>query len=327
MRFIARRLIFYLIAAWVAATANFFIPRALPGNAVEDAIARFPHLTPAALNVFKVEFGLGHSGGLLHQYVTYLGNIIHGRFGVDVVQYPASVVSVLRSTLPWTLVLVGSATLISFALGTLLGILAAWRRGGWLDRALPVLTFLQAVPYFFLALLAVYAFAIDIHLFPAQQGYSEGLVPGWSWAFISSAFVHALLPALTIIVASIAGWMLQMRNVMITTVGEDYVLAGHAKGLSTQRVMLNYAARNAILPSISSFALSLGYVVSGALLTEIVFSYPGIGLTLYNAVQSHDYPLMQAAFLIIALVILVANLLSDVVYVIIDPRARTTGAR
>jgi peptide/nickel transport system permease protein len=215
---------------------------------------------------------------------------------------------------------------ISFALGTFLGILAAWRRGGWLDQALPAFTFLQAIPYFFLALLAIQLFAVRWPIFPIGQGYALGLVPGWNWAFIGSAVYHSILPALTIVAASMAGWMLQMRNVMITTLGEDYILAAQAKGLSQRRIVSAYAARNAILPNIAGFALAIGFVVAGALVMEYVFSYPGVGLTLYNAVTSDDYPLTQGIFLVVSFAVLGACLLADVAYVLADPRTRTRAA-
>ena len=323
MRFLIRRVIFYIVAAWVAVTVNFVIPRLMPGNPAEVLFQKFPSLQPGALTAIEAEFGIGKSGSLWHQYGTYLVDLLHGNLGLSVNQYPSTVTSILAETLPWTLILVGSATVIAFVLGTGLGILAAWRRGGWLDRILPGLTFLQAVPYFFFALLIVDAFAIHLGWFPIQQGYSQGLIPGWHWSFIQSAIYHSILPALTIVITSMAGWMLQMRNVMITTIGEDYVLSAQAKGLSSRRVVMTYAARNAILPNLSGFALAIGFVISGALLMEIVFSYPGIGLTLYNAVTSDDYPLMQGIFLVIAMAVLVMNLIADVIYVLADPRART----
>ncbi len=326
MSFIVRRLVFYIVAAWAAITVNFFIPRLMPGNPAEVLFSKFPSLQPQALAALEAEFGIGHAGSLLHQYGQYLVNIFHGNLGLSVSEYPSKVSTIIAQTLPWTLILVGSATIISFGLGTLLGILAAWRRGGWFDRALPALSFLQGTPYFFLALLLVDAFAIHLQWFPIQEGYTQGLVPGWHLDFIFSAMYHSVLPALTIVLTSMAGWMLQMRNVMITTIGEDYVLAAQAKGLSSRRVVMTYAARNAILPNLSGFALSLGFVISGALIMEIVFSYPGIGLTLYNAVTSDDYPLMQGIFLIISLAVLLANFAADAVYVVADPRARAKAA-
>jgi peptide/nickel transport system permease protein len=328
MTFIVRRVLFYLVAAWVALTVNFFIPRAMPGNAVQAIMAKFPNLQPSAYRALEALLGVGHPGSLWHQYWAYLVNVAHLNFGTDMVEYPAKVSTLLGQTIPWTITLVGTATIIAFFLGTVLGIVAGWRHGGWLDRVLPGLMFFQAVPYFFLALILLEVLAVRAHVFPIGQGYTGGLVPGWHWSFLASAIYHSLLPAFTIVIASVAGWMLQMRNVMITTISEDYVLAAQAKGLPSGRVVFTYAARNALLPQLQGFGLALGFVVSGAIVMEIVFSYPGIGLLLLNAVTSNDYPLMQAIFLVITFAVLLANLIVDLVIVIADPRARAReGAR
>jgi peptide/nickel transport system permease protein len=298
----------------------------MPGNAVASVLGRFQNLTPAVVKSLEIEFGLHPKGSLFTQYLQYWNNVLHFNLGVSTSEYPTHVSTIIGQTLPWTLVLVGVATVLSFAIGTLLGVFAAWRRGGWLDRALPALTLLQATPYFFLALLMIYLFAIKLGWLPFGQGYSLGLNPGFNWAFISSAITHSILPACTIIATSIGGWMLQMRNVMLTTISEDYILVAQAKGLSARRVMFTYGARNAVLPNIAGFALALGFVVAGALVMEIVFSYPGIGLTLYNAVTSNDYPLMQGIFLVISLAVLSASLLADIAYAFADPRARRRSA-
>jgi peptide/nickel transport system permease protein len=328
VRFIGRRLVFYAVAAWVALTINFFVPRMIPGNAVEAIMSKFPDLQPGAYNALTAMLGVGHPGSLWHQYASYLSDVAHLNFGTDLMDFPAKVSTLLGQSLPWTITLVGTATVIAFFFGTGLGILSGWRSGGWLDRALPALTFVQSLPYFFLALILIYVFAVKTSLFPQAQGYSPNeVVPGWSWSFIQSAVYHAVLPAFTIVVTNVAGWMLQMRNVMITTTGEDYVLAAQAKGLRPKRVVLTYAARNAILPQLSGFANAIGFVVGGAIVMEIVFSYPGVGLLLLNAVSSNDYPLMQAIFLVIVFAVLLANLLVDIVYVLVDPRARTRSAR
>ncbi len=328
MPFIVRRVIFYIVAAWVALTINFFIPRAMPGNAVESIMAKFPNLQPSAYKALQAMLDVGHPGSLWAQYGAYLNNVFHFNFGVDVTNYPAPVSTLLGQTIPWTIILVGTATVIAFAAGTVLGIVAGWRHGGWLDRVLPGLMFFQAVPYFFLALILLELLAVRGHFLPLGQGYAGGLVPGWHWNFLASAVYHSLLPAFTIVIASVAGWMLQMRNVMITTIGEDYMLAAQAKGLSSRRVMFTYAARNALLPQLQGFGLAVGFVVSGAIVMEIVFSYPGIGLLLLNAVTSNDFPLMQAIFLVITFAVLLANLIVDVIIVVIDPRARAReGAR
>jgi len=326
MPFIARRLVFYVVTAWVALTVNFFIPRAIPGNAVQSVMSKFPNLQPSAYKALEALLGVGHAGSIWSQYGNYLVDVAHFNLGTDVSQYPAQVSTILGQTLPWTLTLIGTATVIAFLVGTGLGILAGWRYGGGLDRVLPGLMFLQAIPYFFFALILLELFASKTHVFPIGQGYSEGLIPGWHWDFISSAVYHSLLPAITIVLTSIAGWMLQMRNVMITTVGEDYVIAAQAKGLPNRRVIYTYAARNALLPQLQGFGLAVGFVVSGAVVMEIVFSYPGIGLLLVNAVTSDDYPLMQGIFLVITFAVLLANLIVDVIIVFADPRARSREA-
>jgi peptide/nickel transport system permease protein len=326
MSFILRRLAFYAVAAWVALTANFFLPRAMPGNAVQAIMSKFPGLQPSAYHALEAMLGVGHPGSLWHQYVTYLGDVFTFNFGVDVSQFPANVSTLLGETIPWTLTLVGTATVIAFLVGTGLGIVAGWRHGGWLDRALPGLMFFQAIPYFFLALILIELLAARANIFPLGQGYDGGLIPGWNSAFIGSAIYHSILPAFTIVITSLAGWMLQMRNVMITTLGEDYVVAAQAKGLSSRRVVFTYAARNAMLPQLQGFGLALSFVVSGAIVMEIVFSYPGIGLLLLNAVTANDYPMMQAIFLVITFAVLLANLIVDFIVVAVDPRARTKEA-
>ncbi len=188
MSFILRRLGFYVVAAWVALTANFFLPRAMPGNAVQAIMAKFPGLQPSAYKALQAMLGVGHPGSLWHQYLAYLGDVSRLNFGTDVSQYPAKVSTLLGETIPWTLTLVGTATVIAFFVGTVLGIIAGWRHGGWLDRVLPGLMFFQAIPYFFLALILIELLAARTwHIFPIGQGYAGGLIPGWNSAFIGSA--------------------------------------------------------------------------------------------------------------------------------------------
>ena len=326
MRFIARRLGFYVITAWIAITINFFIPRLMPGNPAELVFNRVRHsMSPTALKAFSVAFGVDSHQGLIPQYFSYLNQLLHGNLGISITFFPATVSSVIRTALPWTLALVGVATILSFVLGTLLGIVAATRRGTWVDALLPVTSFLSAVPYFWLGLLALTVFAVELGWFPLSGGYAPSVNVGFTWPFISSAIDHAVLPALTIVVSSIAGWLLGMRNVMISTLGEDYVLLADAKGLPRRRVTFSYAARNALLPNMAGFALSLGFIVSGAILTEVVFSYPGMGYVLFEAVTNEDFPLMQGIFLMITILVLLANLFADVIYVALDPRTREVG--
>jgi peptide/nickel transport system permease protein len=324
--FLARRLGFYVITAWVALTINFFIPRLMPGNPVELVFNRVRHqISPAALHAFTVAFGIDTKESLVGQYFSYLSQTVHGNLGISIYFFPSTVSSVIRTALPWTIALVGVATVLSFVLGTLLGIVAATRRGTWVDALLPITSFLSAVPYFWLGLVVLTIFAVKLNWFPLSSGYDPNLTVGFTWAFIWSATFHAVLPATTIIVSSIAGWLLGMRNVMMSTLGEDYVLLAEAKGLPRRRVTFTYAARNAILPNMAGFALSLGFIVSGAILTEVVFSYPGIGYVLFEAVTNEDYPLMQGIFLMITILVLLANLFADVMYAALDPRTREAG--
>jgi peptide/nickel transport system permease protein len=323
MRQLLRRIGFYLAALWATITLNFFIPRLAPGNPAQDLMARLQgRLDPRSEHALEVAFGISHDS-LWSQYIQYLNNLAHGQLGLSITYFPTPVATVIAQDLPWTLVLVGTSVIISFLIGTLLGVLIAWWRGSLLDSFLPpLMTFLAAIPYFWFALLALYFLGFVLNWFPIYGGYDLSIAPGWNPDFILSAIQHALLPALTIVVASISGWLLGMRNTMITTLSEDYILLAKAKGLSERRIMLMYAARNAILPNITGFALSLGFVVSGALLTEIVFSYPGIGLALLQAVQNADYALLQGIFLFIAVAVLGANFLADLLYSVLDPRVR-----
>jgi len=322
MRVIARRLFFYLVTAVIAISLDFLIPRLIPGNPVEAILAKMPgQVTPAVIHALDVQFGVNTSASLWTQYVHYWSNVVHGNLGVSVGNGFAPVSTVIRGALPYTLGLIGVATVISFVLGTAIGAIVAWKRGSRLDSLLPVVTFFQAAPYFFLAFLALALFAIKLGWFPSGRAAQIGDFPAFTWTYISDVLDHAVLPGLTIVLASAAGWIVGMRNVMLTTMDEDYVLIAAAKGLAKPRVIW-YAARNAILPSISGFALAIGFIVSGSLLTEIVFSYPGLGSLLLQAVSNNDYALMQGLFLIITFAVLAANLIADFVYVFLDPRTR-----
>ncbi len=237
----------------------------------------------------------------------------------------APVTSILKASVPWTIGLIGVATIISFVIGTFVGALLGWTRGSKLDNLIPTATFFQAVPYFFLATVMLLYFASTLRWFPVLGAYSQNLQPGWHWPFVASVIRYGELPLISIVLSSVAGWMLGMRNMMITMVGEDFVLMAAAMGLPKRKVIMT-AARSAMLPSIANLSLAIGLVVSGALLVELVFNYPGVGDLLLNAVQSEDYPLIQGIFLAITLAVLAANLLADVVYLVMDPRTRTEAA-
>ncbi|MDR2929805.1 MAG: ABC transporter permease [Propionibacteriaceae bacterium] len=322
MRVLLRRLVFYVLTAWAAISLNFVLPRIMPGDPVTNMVERFRgRLTPQAIQALRVLFGQEHSN-LWLQYVDYWKNLFHGNFGISYAYYPTPVTSVVNGAIWWTLILISLCTILAFVIGVSLGTVVGWKRGTWLDALVPVTSFISSIPYFWFAIIMALVFSIVLKWFPLSGGYDVWETIGFNSSFISSAVYHAILPAVTIIVASIGGWLIGMRNMTVTTLSEDYVRMAEAKGLRKRRVVLAYAARNAVLPSLSSFAMSLGFVVGGSIVTEIVFNYPGIGSILFRAAQSQDYPLMQAIFLVITVMVLVANFVADIAYVFLDPRTR-----
>jgi peptide/nickel transport system permease protein len=327
MRWFARRLVFYVFALWVALTINFLLPRLMPGSPLDGILQ---HLTPSQLSanpgIVKTYEALlgGGDNSIWEDYVTYLSRIVHFDFGVSTSHYPAPVSEVVGQTLPYSIFLVGVAFALSFVLGTAIGMFAAWRRGGLVDGVfVPTFMALSAFPAFFTGLLALYFLGLKLDWFPIQHAYDTSLSPGFNWEFLSSAFRHAQLPILVILAAFTGGWMLNMRTVMINTTGEDYVTLAHAKGLRDRRVMSRYAARNAILPPLNGFAALFASAVGGLVFVEYVFSYPGAGLTLQQAVLGNDYALAQALLVVLSVCVIVANLLMDVLNLILDPRLRT----
>jgi peptide/nickel transport system permease protein len=315
MRYLLRRFLFYLVAAYVAITLNFFLPRLMAGDPVQVMFGKFQgRMDPRAVESLKETFGFV-DGPITVQYITYLKHLSQGNLGTSLTAFPVPVADVIGTSVLWTLRLLGTATIFAFLIGTTLGMLAAWHRG--------IASALGAFPFFFVAMLALYEFAFVQGWFPIGHAYDVSLQKDWTDAnFVRSVIEHTTLPMLTIVATALGGWMLGMRNNMIGVLAEDYITMAQAKGLSDRRVMFTYAARNAILPSLTGFAMSLGFVIGGALVVEIVFAYPGMGFTLLNAVNGRDYPLMQGIFLMITLSVLVANFLADVTYVLMDPRAR-----
>jgi len=323
MRAVLSRLGFYLLAAWAALTLNFFLPRLMPGDPVTTMAGRLSgQASPETLAALRQTFGQSDKP-LYQQYGAYLDDVLHGDLGESISQHPARVSDVIATGLVWTLGLGGVAVVLSFLLGTTLGALAAWRRSGWLDTILPpVLALSGAFPYFWLAMLALHVFGFTLGWTPLRHAYCDHLTPGWNLGFMIDVVQHAFLPALTLIVASIGGWLLGMRNSMIGVLGTEQITLARAKGLPRGRILWAYAARNAILPNLASFGMALGFVLGGSLLTEIVFSYPGTGYMLLDAVRTQDYPLMQGLFLAITLAVLAANFFVDLVTLALDPRTR-----
>jgi peptide/nickel transport system permease protein len=324
MRFVLRRLGFFVLTLWAALTLNFFLPRLMPGNPALAAIGNSRGaVSPQALKVLEAQFGTSHQN-IASQYGSYLGDVATGKFGSSLTTQPGtSVGHIVLNAIPWTLGLVGLTTVLAFVLGTGIGIAGAWRRGGRLDSVMPpIFVIMTVIPYFWIGLILILVFGVKLRWLPYIDSYDITLTPGFNLTFIGNVVEHAILPAFTLLITTIGTWILTMRNTMITTLAEDYVRMARAKGLPGRRIMLDYAARNAILPNLTGFAMSLGFVVGGAILIEEVFNYQGVGFLLLQAVNNHDYPLEQALFLLITAAVLVAILISDIATAVLDPRTR-----
>jgi peptide/nickel transport system permease protein len=323
MRFILRRLGFYGIAAWASLTLNFFLPHAMPGDPASAVFARFQgRMRPEELQALREAYGFSDAP-LPQQYLTYLQHVLRGDFGTSYSAFPSPVATVIATGLIWTVLLGGVALILSFCIGNVLGVVSAWRRGSIMDSVLPpLLLFVGSFPYFWLAMVALFFLAFQFGWFPLRHAYSDSLAPSLNLPFIGSIISHLILPAGTILLVTIGGWMLGMRNTMIGVLAEDYITMAEAKGLSQRRVMFNYAARNALLPNITALGMSIGFILSGQILTEVVFSYPGLGYLFFKAVSNLDYPLLQGLFLMLTFGVLGANLIIDLLYIRLDPRVR-----
>lgn len=328
LAFIVRRFGFYLVTAWVAVTLNFIIPRLMPGDPGQQLLQSIRLATGAAPTPEQVEAVRRFYGepteNLLGQYIAYLGDLTRGDLGTSVANYPLPVSTLVLQALPWTLLLIGATTIISWVIGTLVGAYMGWKPGSKFDSIFaPVSTFIRSLPSFWLALVALWIFAISMGLFPISGAYDPN-VPfdiGNFW-FLLSVLHYGFLPAMTLIFIGFTHWLFSMRNVMVTTVTEDYVLMARAKGLRSRRVLLAYAARNALLPNVTGLALAIGGVIGGTVLVEAVFTYPGMGNLLQLSISQHDFPVMQAILLMLSFTAILANFIADVLYAILDPRTK-----
>jgi peptide/nickel transport system permease protein len=320
MRFLLRRLVLFLLTLWAALTLNFIIPRLMPGDA---ALAMWSHIhnaTPAQLRALEAMFGTANQNPVL-AYIQYLGNCLTLNFGVTVDQ--VQVTTKIMQGLPWTIGLVGVSTVIAFALGTLLGMYGAWRRGSWSDNLLsPMLFIVTTFPVFFLGLVILLIFGVALQWFPVNHPYSNP--PTLTLESAVDILSHAVLPGLTLVLAAAGGWIYTMRNNMIATLSEDYVRMARAKGLSSWRIMLNYSARNAILPNLTGFAMQMGFILGGSILVEYIYSYQGLGYMFYQGTSARDLPLQQALFLLYTVAVLIFVLIADLVTAWLDPRTRET---
>jgi peptide/nickel transport system permease protein len=327
--YIGRRIALLLITIWVAATVNFVLPRLSGGSAVRATLVQQAAQggyaqtnIDAMVREYDTKFGLDKP--LWQQYVTYLADTARLDFNFSMAAYPRRVNDMMAEALPWTIGLLAMSTLIAFVIGTLLGAVLAWPRSpGWVVNALlpPFLT-LAAIPYYLLGLLLLWVLAFQFKLFPIFGGFTPGVMPTTTFEFWWDVAYHSMLPALSIVLASMGFWALGMRAMMITIQGEDFVQYAEAKGLKGSTVFMRYAARNALLPQTTALGLTLGHIMSGALLVELVFNYPGIGSMLYRAIRSYDHFAVQGIVFGVILTITLATFILDVIYPKLDPRIR-----
>ena len=328
--YIGRRLVAYLLTVIIAISANFFIPRMIPGDPISaliDQMAQHGEVVSGGAEIvaaYKEQFGL--NGTWLEQYFRYLWSLLRGDLGPSIMAFPTTVQELLVTALPWTMGLLLVATVISWVLGNLLGAIVGWRRDSKLNSTIVVVSLgLNQIPYYFVALLLVFFFSYNLSIFPSSGGFTliggrpEGLKLVWDIIY------HATLPALSIVIASFGFWVITMRSMILTTLGEDYILLAEAKGLKRSMILTKYALRNALLPQAAAFGIALGFVMNGSILTETIFNYPGLGALLLSAIGNLDYNLLQGILLLTILSVLTANLILEVLYPIIDPRISHGG--
>ncbi|GIK29960.1 MAG: ABC transporter permease [Chloroflexi bacterium] len=327
VRYIVQRTAIFVLVIVLAVTVNFAIPRLIPGDPVEQQLAQLSATSSGSMSIditamaqaYREKFGLDRP--VIEQYFNYWRDILRFEFGYSLSNYPETVSNSISAALPWTLGLVGVSTFISFVIGSLLGGLLAWPRIPRVLRGfIPILMVISAVPYFLLGIILIYTLAIVGRAFPAGGAYTFGSTLRFDLQTIGDILRHAALPATSIIIAGIGSWALSMRGMMISVLGEDYIKLAQAKGLRERRIFLWYGMRNSMLPQLTTLALALGYVVSGAILVEVIFSYPGLGYKLYQAIQTKDYFVVQGIVLMLIIAIGFALYVMDLIYPLIDPR-------
>lgn len=326
LRDILKRCGVFFIIVWLAASLNFFLPKLSGQDPVRTKLLQQAQLggyvqqgIDEMVKVYEVRFGLDRP--LWQQYLSYLGDVMRGDFNFSIANYPRTVADMIAESIPWTVGLLGLTTILSFVIGTILGALLAWPRAPrWMAWLMPPLWALHAIPFFLLGLILMYLLAFQVPLLPIFGGYSMGVNPSFSFTFILDVMRHATLPALSIILVATGGWALGMRGMMVTTMGEDYVLFAEGKGLKSLTVFTRYCLRNAILPQVTALALALGQILSGAVLVEVIFGYPGIGTLLFQAIRENDHFLIQGIVFTVIVSLGLATLLLDLVYPLLDPR-------
>ncbi|MEQ7006954.1 ABC transporter permease [Actinopolymorpha sp. B17G11] len=327
--YLVGKTLWYVGALLVAIVLNFLLPRLVPGNPVDAIVAQLGRSGTQAEALKRIhehyvaEFGLNDP--MWQQFITYVVNLLHFDMGTSFALYPAKVEGLILEALPWSIGLQLPAILIGWLVGNALGAIAAFK-GGWFDRgAFLGSLFLSSMPYYCLAILLLYGFAVALPMLPPGGGYEPIHTPALTFPFIIDVLRHYWLPFFSLVIIFVGGQAVGMRSMAIYELNSDYVNYGRGLGLPDSRIV-RYIFRNAMLPQVTGLALSIGTLVGGSLITEIVFSYPGIGYLLFSAIGQNDYPVIQAITLIVVVAVLVANFLVEVAYGFVDPRIRAAQA-
>ena len=328
LEYFIKRIAQFFLIAFLAATINFFFPRMTGQDPIQQKLAQLQmqggssgggESMKGLIDTYNAKFGLDKP--VWQQYLTYLGDIARLDFGQSISNYPTTVASLIWNAIPWSLGLLVTATLLSFALGTLVGAMIAWGKAPAIFRSIfPIFFTFSAVPPYLMGIILLYVLAFKFSLLPLFGGYSAERIPQMNLAFFLDVLYHSILPALALIIAQIGGWAMGMRSMMVTTQGEDYMLQAEAKGLKGSRIFFRYAVRNALLPQITALALSLGTIISSGIVVEAVFSYPGVGTVLATAIRGFDWFVIQGIVFMVIMTVAFTMLLIDLFYPLLDPR-------
>jgi len=327
LRYLSERFVTLVATIFISVTIVFFVPRLVPGDPLGAVFLKLAAIGGSLGATELVEeytrmFGLDKS--LWEQYVSFLRELARGNLGYSISSFPSQVSELLGAALPWTIGLLTVTTLLSWILGSLIGAVVGWRgkKSPFFQALVPIALVLYTTPYYILAIILVFLFAFHWRIFPLSGAHSVGLEPKLSLEYILDVLRHAVLPALSILLVSLGWWFLSMRSLITSLKGEDYILHAEAKGLTDRRILWGYAFRNALLPQATGLAISLGRIVGGALITEVIFAYPGLGWLIYNSITSLDFPVIQGGVLLVVLSVAFANFIIDIIYPLIDPRIR-----
>jgi peptide/nickel transport system permease protein len=328
LRLALTRLLLLAAMLWTAATVNFVVPRLSDRDPISERLMQIASQGGGSLAgvqemvaSYQARYGLDQP--MWDQYLRYLGSVLRFDLGYSITNYPTRVADQIAYALPWTLGLLGTATIIAFILGSMIGALAAWPRAPRLFRnVMPLFIVLSAIPFYLVGLVLVYFIGFRLGWLPSSGGHPLTAVPEFSWSFAGDVLRHSILPAFSIVIASTGYWALGMRGMMVGVQGEDYMTFADAKGLRPTRIFFVYGVRNALLPQVTALALALGKLITGSVLVEIVFAYPGVGTLLFESIKLSDFPTIYGCVLVLVAATGVAMIVVDLLYPLLDPRVR-----